>query len=109
MAQKDRTLSYVRRKIERDIEQREEERRRKLKAQRLEVARTGISAYKSRRFAEAVRNFLKYIAVLEDIHQVSAGGLTPKHFDQKKDMNELLMISGIYWDLVKLYDRTKSK
>ena len=109
MAKGDSTLNYVRRKIEKEREIAEFERKRKLKNRRIELARAGYHAYHNRKFAEATRSFQAYIRILEDINDVKPGGLKPSHFDPKKDLSELLMISGIYWDLVKLYDRTRSK
>src|SRR4051812_27489138 len=108
MAIKNEDISQVRKKFEKTIELAEEERKRKLQIQRLELAHAGISAFKQRRFGETVRSFQSYIKVLEDLKGVPEGGLTPASFDLKKDQSELLMISGIYWDLVKLFDRTRS-
>ena len=34
-------------------------------------------------------------------------GLAPNHFDVKKDIYEMVLICGIYWDLAKFYDRAK--
>jgi hypothetical protein len=102
-------FTVVRKKLERDIEQAEEDKKRKLRVQRLEHARAGISAYQKRRLSEAVKHFKNYIHVLEELNRLPPGGLLPTHFDLKKDLSELLMISGVYWDLVKLYDRTRSK
>lgn len=106
---KDKSISYARKRIETQIEFQEKERRRKLENTRLELARAGISAYQRRKLTEAVNHFLTYIKILEEIKDVPVGGLLPAHFDAKRDLPELLMISGVYWDLVKLYDRTKSK
>lgn len=106
---KDKSISYARKRIETQIEFQEKERRRKLENTRLELARAGISAYQRRKLTEAVNHFLTYIKILEEIKEVPVGGLLPSHFDAKRDLPELLMISGVYWDLVKLYDRTKSK
>ncbi|MBI2711686.1 MAG: hypothetical protein HYX41_02320 [Bdellovibrio sp.] len=106
---KDKSISYARKRIETQIEFQEKERKRKLENTRLELARAGISAYQRRKLTEAVNHFLTYIKILEEIKDVSPGGLLPSHFDAKQDLPELLMISGVYWDLVKLYDRTKSK
>jgi hypothetical protein len=106
---KDKSISYARKRIETQIEFQEKERKRKLENTRLELARAGISAYQRRKLTEAVNHFLTYIKILEEIKGVPVGGLLPSHFDAKRDLPELLMISGVYWDLVKLYDRTKSK
>lgn len=104
----DPSLSYVRRNIEKQLEHAEKLRLFKLKAQRVELARAGNVAYYNKRLGDAVRAFRSYIHILEQIHGVSAGGLIPSCFDPKEDVSELLMLSGVYWDLVKLFDRTRS-
>jgi hypothetical protein len=49
-----------------------------------------------------------YIRILEDWKKVPAGTLNPSHFDIRKDLAELLLISSIYWHLVKLLDNAPS-
>ena len=75
---------------------------------RLQLASAGVHAYEEGKISEAVRNFHSYLHILEDWKGVREGKLTPAHFDVKTDVSELLLISGVYWDLAKLYDRTKS-
>jgi hypothetical protein len=72
------------------------------------VARQGINAYKNHRVIEALSSFHSYIRVLEELKGVREGCLNPSNFNVKEDLSELLLISGVYWDLVKIYDRTKS-
>jgi len=102
------TRSNVRRNIQNAIEHQEEERRKKLLQQRLDIARQGVAAYQKKRIGDAVRCFHAYLRILEELKDVGDGGLLPKHFDPGKDLPELLVLSGVYWDLVKLYDRTQS-
>jgi hypothetical protein len=83
----------------------EQERRKKLLNQRVNLARTGIQAFHRRDQRTAIKCFLTYLKILEDWKGVEHGGLTPQHFDLSKDVTELLMISGVYWDLCKIYDR----
>lgn len=108
MANKGNGFSQVRKNIESAIEQAEEDRKRKLLNQRLDLARAGIAAYQRKQLTEAVKNFHAYLRILEEVKNVAEGGLMPTYFDFKRDLPELLMISGVYWDLVKLYDRTQS-
>jgi hypothetical protein len=98
----------VREQIEAAMHQAELEHRRRLLQRRLELARTGIVAYQNKQITLAVQSFHAYIRVLEEVKNVSEGGLLPSCFDLKEDLPELLMISGVYWDLAKLYDRTRS-
>lgn len=102
-------LKRARSRIQKQVEQAEEERKRQLLRRRIELANQGVRAYQAHRIQEAVKAFHTYISILEDWKKVPQGGLSPAHFDLEKDVPELLLISGVYWDLVKLYDRTKSK
>jgi hypothetical protein len=101
-------MKRTRRRIQNQIEHQEEEHRRQLLRRRIELAHAGVRAFQMRRMGEAVKNFHTYIRILEDWKGCREGGLSPSLFDIQKDVAELLLISGVYWDLVKLYDRTKS-
>ncbi len=79
-----------------------------LSKRRIEIARAGHKFYREKRLVEAVKAYQAYIKIMEDLKGVAEGGLTPAHFDRKSDMAELFLISGIFWDLMKLYDRTQS-
>ena len=73
---------------------------------RIEMARQGLDLYEKKRFAEAAQIFLSYIRILEEWKKTPVGTLSPTHFDQKKDLAEMLLISSVYWHLVKLFDRS---
>jgi hypothetical protein len=75
---------------------------------RINLAKAGVAAYDDSRAADAVKAFQAYIRVLEDWKGVHEGAIVPALFDQRREVAELLLISGVYWDLVKLFDRTKS-
>ncbi len=72
---------------------------------RMTIARKGVLEYQAGKHKEAVESFYFYLSLAERAKGVRSGGLEPKHFDVKKDLAEVLLISGIYWDLAKLYDR----
>lgn len=105
---RDEGLSRTRRKVQQAVEQAEAEYRRQMLIKRIELASSGLKAFATGKHAEAVKNFKTYLHILEDWKGVGPGGLTPGLFDVQKDAAELLLMSGVYWDLVKLYDRTKS-
>ena len=85
-----------------------EELRRELFRQRLEIARLGVRNYQEHKLGDAVKAFYTYLRVLEDYKGVPENGLTPALFDKQKEMPEILVVSGVFWDLAKLYDRTDS-
>ena len=108
MAKETKNIDVVRKTIEAAMAQAEEDVRKRLLVRRLELARNGISSYQKGKYIDAVGHFTAYIKVVEEVKKCAEGGLSPSHFDIKNEMTELVMISGIYWDLVKLYDRTRS-
>lgn len=82
--------------------------RKELYTRRLTYARQGFKRYREMRIADAVTSYETYIRILEEWFQLPENGLTTKVFDPKKDANELLTIAAVYWDLAKVYDRTRS-
>lgn len=102
-------LSSTRKKIQAEIERAERERKKKIKRKRMELAQGGLRAYNERRYAQSTSLLLSYLKLAEETKGASEGGLQPSHFDPKEDAIELLLISGVYWDLAKLFDRAKSE
>ncbi|HLD99059.1 MAG: hypothetical protein A2428_11000 [Bdellovibrionales bacterium RIFOXYC1_FULL_54_43] len=108
MPRHDDVVTRAKRKVQRQIEEAEREHRKKLMRRRIELATSGLRAYQSGKIAEAAQSYQTYLRILEDWKGVPPGGLTPALFDVKKDMYEVLLISAIYWDLTKMFDRTRS-
>ncbi len=102
-------LRRAREKAEKEFEIAEKERKKKLLQRRVQLANEGARAFEAGKWLEAMRSFHTYIQVLENWKNVPEGGLHPNLFDRKHDVTELLLISGVYWDMTKLYDRTKTK
>ncbi len=100
--------TQVRDRLQAAAEKQIEDHKKELFRRRVDLARAGVRNYSLKKIPEAVKAFHSYLGVLEDWKEVGEGGLHPGLFDREKDMSELLLISGVYWDLMKLYDRTKS-
>lgn len=98
----------ARQQIENQMAAAEAERKRILWQKRMDLVNAGVRSYKNQKMGEAVTNYRSYLRILEDWKGVPQGGLIPSIFDKQKELQELLLISGVYWDLVRLYDRTKS-
>ncbi len=96
------------RKISAELDRATLEKEAKLKKLRIELAAVGVKAFHDQKLPEAIKAFRSYIRVLEETKGVGNGNLVPDHFDKTKDIHELLLISGVYWDLVKLYDKTRN-
>ena len=109
MAEEGGNFGRLRSTIEKKIEQAKEERKRDMFRKRIDIARLGVADYENKKFVEATKSFHAYIQILEEWKKVPPGGLNPSLFDKKLDLPELLLITGVFWDLVKLYDRTKGE
>jgi hypothetical protein len=108
--EEDRPLSIrARKKVKAQIEKSERDRLMLLFTKRMELARKGTLSFKEGKVVDAVLNYTAYIEVLEKTKGLSKGSLEPKHFDRKKDIAELLLMCGVFWDLAKMYDRPKKK
>ncbi|OFZ73303.1 MAG: hypothetical protein A3K03_10730 [Bdellovibrionales bacterium RIFOXYD1_FULL_44_7] len=99
----------LRTRIQESIDHAHAEHKRELFQRRIDLARRGVRDYSLKRMADAVKAFEMYLRILEEWKGVPEGGLHPGVFDLKKETPELILISGVYWDLAKLYDRTKSR
>jgi hypothetical protein len=102
-------LSRARKQIQEKIELQEQARRVELQRRRIEIAQKGVTHFNENHILEAVSAFRTYLAIVEDIKNAPKGGLNLSHFDRKTEMAEMVLITGVYWDLVKLYDRTNSR
>lgn len=98
----------AKKQVELQLKQAEDENRRNLLEKRIGYVTAGLKAYEAKKVTEAVINYQSFIKILEGVKGVSPGGLTPSHFDREKELGDLLLLVGIYWDLTKLFDHTKS-
>ena len=104
----DDALENARAKIRERINLAEEAKKLAMQRQRIELVGRGVVAYSEKDLVQAANSFKGYIKILEDLKGAPAGGLSPSHFHPKDDLAEMMLLSGVYWDLVKLYDRTRS-
>ncbi|MBL7714536.1 MAG: hypothetical protein JNL01_03645 [Bdellovibrionales bacterium] len=95
-------------KVREALDAAEVERKREMFKQRLELARQGVKSYRDKKVGDAVTSFYTYLRLLEDFKGVGENGLTPQLFDPQKELAEILLLLGVYWDLAKMYDRTSS-
>jgi hypothetical protein len=106
-AQDDKRREALRKNIESNIERAEQIRKQELLSRRTEIAREGTKHYQNNRIGEAVKSFHLYIKLLEDWKQVRTGQIGPHNFDKVVELPEIILLSGVYWDLAKIYDHSK--
>ena len=96
-------------RIQAQLEIEEQKRKKESFQKRLELAREGVRKYQRGEIGEAVRHFRLYLQILEDWKDVPEDGLGPEHLNVTLDSAELLLVSGVYWDLAKIYDKAKGQ
>ncbi|MFN8370116.1 MAG: CFI-box-CTERM domain-containing protein [Bacteriovoracaceae bacterium] len=74
--------------------------------QRFSFVKNGKEAVKKNDFVGAIKNYNSYFSIIAEAKDTSIDKLTPEMFDKKKDLSEMLLISQIYWDLAKIFDRS---
>lgn len=73
---------------------------------RLKVLRHAQEYSAGGEIPKAVEKYTHYLAILATYYKTEEAKLSPKLFDQSKDLTEMLLISNVYWDLAKAYDRS---
>lgn len=108
MSTKEDFYSATRAKIQNAMEHAEQEHLQKFTRHRIEIVKSAVKAYELNKHADAVQFYKFYLRIVEDWKGVGTGGLHPSLFSLQDDLPELLLISGVYWDLAKLFDRTET-
>ncbi len=55
---------------------------------------------------KAVQYYSQYLNILAQYFDVPESSLSPAFFNRENDLAEMLLISHVYWDLAKAYDRS---
>jgi len=75
---------------------------------RVNMIRKARQLMNEKAFSDAAVQYEKYIKVLEVVFNAETGGLTPEHFKDSARTQELTVVAGVYWELMRIYD-TSSK
>lgn len=72
---------------------------------RITIAKFGKSALDAGDYGGALKKFLEYLNVMAESKRCpDIYSLRPTHFDPRKDITELLMISHIFFEMARIYD-----
>lgn len=75
--------------------------------QRITIARQGRDAFAQKDFITASKKYNEYLSILANFNDIEdVFGLSPKMFDNKKDVTEMLLISHVYWDIARINEMT---
>ena len=72
---------------------------------RLKTLKKARESFQKNEIKKAVDNYFRYLNGLAMWKRTTEEHLSPSHFDKTQDLAELLLISHVYWDLAKSYDR----
>lgn len=73
---------------------------------RISVAKQGKIAFQNNDFMNAIKFYNMYFKIISDVKEVSDKKINPGLFNKETELSEMMLISHIYWDLAKIYDRT---
>lgn len=72
---------------------------------RITITKIGKEALDNGDYGTAIQRFVEYMQVMSDVKKTKDFyGLKPGHFDPKKDVTEMLLISHIYFEMARIYD-----
>lgn len=72
---------------------------------RITIAKHGKESLDAGDYSGALQKFAEYMQIMADIKKVSnVYALRPAHFDPKRDVTEMLMISHVYFEMARIYD-----
>ncbi len=72
---------------------------------RITITKQGKKSLNDANYAGAIGSFTEYMQIMADVKKTrDIYSLKPSHFDPKKDITEMLMISHIYFEMARIYD-----
>jgi hypothetical protein len=72
---------------------------------RITVAKYGKESMDAGDYGNALKKFMEYFSVLAEVKGVKdMYSLRLNHFDPKKELTEMLMISHVYFEMARMYD-----
>ncbi len=71
---------------------------------RVHLVKNARALMSQKAYSEAAVQYEKYLRVLELVHNLKKGELTPKVFNNSTRSKEITVIASVYWDLVRIYD-----
>lgn len=85
-------------------ERAKEIRKKRMWQNRVPLVKHGHNMMKRKRFSAAAVSYEKYLRLIEVVFECGPGKLTPMMLKDSARTAELTVITGVYWDLVRIYD-----
>jgi hypothetical protein len=72
---------------------------------RITIAKFGKESLDAGDYSSAIQKFTEYMQIMADIKKTKDFyAIKPAHFDPKRDLTEMLMMSHIYFEMARIYD-----
>ena len=72
---------------------------------RVTVARFGKESLDAGDYGNALKKFIDYLSIIAEVKEVrDIYDIRVQHFDPKKEITEMLMISHLYFEMARMYD-----
>lgn len=71
---------------------------------RVHLIKNARSMMTRKSYSEAAVQYEKYLRLMEVVHNLKKGELSPKLFNNSSRSKELTVIASVYWDLMRIYD-----
>lgn len=71
---------------------------------RASLVKMGMIEKSKKEYAQAAFKFQEYLSLIARYHDVPIIDLRPELFDNRKEIAEILMISQVTWELLKIYE-----
>ncbi len=85
-------------------ERAKDDRKKKLWTSRVALVKQGNALMNGKLLNEAAVSYEKYLRMLELVFDCKTGQLSPESLKEAAKTAELTIISGVYWDLLRIYD-----
>ncbi len=73
---------------------------------RITIAKNAKESLAAKDYTKAASLYREYLDIISTIYEQEMYTIQPKHIDDKTQVTELLLISHVYWDLCKVYEKT---
>jgi uncharacterized Zn finger protein (UPF0148 family) len=101
--------SKVRASIQEAFEKQQENARREAYNKRLQITKQAYTALAKGKVLESVQLYEKYLDVLNTRFKTTTNNLHLGLFDSKKDQQEIMLATAVFWDLARTLDKIKER
>jgi hypothetical protein len=75
---------------------------------RVNLLKKAQAYMKQKHYSQAAVEYEKYLKILEVVFAAEAGKLSPEHFREAARTQELTVVAGVFWDLLRIYDTSSN-